>query len=124
MASGAPAAVGVGDGDLLRVRPERQLVAADADALAGDAGGGVGGEEDDQRRRTSSAVPKPSPLRSASGSGVAVLFRASTCGAKAGMVLVIAVAATGMTALTVMLALASSIAQVRTIAAMPALAAA
>jgi hypothetical protein len=59
------------------VRPQRQLVAADADALA-----------------------------------------------NSGMVFVISVAALGTTALAVMPAFASSMAQVRTIAAMPALAAA
>src|SRR4051794_11375451 len=43
---GRPAgAVGELDGDLGRMRPERQPVAADADGLAGDAGRGVGGEE-------------------------------------------------------------------------------
>jgi hypothetical protein len=64
------------------------------------------------------------PLRSESGSGTPSFSSASMCGANAGMLLVISVAAFGITALTVTPALAHSIAQVRTMAAMPALAAA
>lgn len=75
------------------------------------------------RAAQSSGVPKPSPLRRKSGSGSPFLI-ASTYGANAGMVSVIAVAATGTIALTVMPARPSSIDQVRAMAAMPAFAAA
>lgn len=75
------------------------------------------------RAAQSSGVPKPSPLRRKSGSG-SPFFIASMYGAKAGIVSVIAVAATGTIALTVMFARLSSMDQVRAMAAMPALAAA
>lgn len=102
--------------------PECHLVAADADGLPGDAPGRLGGEEGDEGRAVL-GVPKPSPLRRKSGSGSPFLM-ASMYGAKAGMVSVIAVAATGTIALTVMPARPSSMDQVRAKAAMPALAAA
>ena len=72
---------------------------------------------------TSSAVPKALARRTTDGTGRPCSI-SSTYGAKAGMVSVIAVAAIGTTALTVTPARASSIAQVRAIATMPALAAA
>ena len=71
----------------------------------------------------SSGVPKPSPARSQAGNAVPSRWSASTCGANAGMVAVIAVAATGTTALTVMPARPHSIAHVRTIPTTAALAA-
>lgn len=71
----------------------------------------------------SSGVPKPSPLRRKDGSG-SPPRRASTYGAKAGIVSVMAVAATGTIALTVMFARDSSIDHVRAMATMPAFAAA
>jgi hypothetical protein len=70
----------------------------------------------------SSGVPKPSPVRSQDGSGTPSLRQASTYGANAGMVAVIAVAATGTTAFTVIPAFAHSIAQVRTMPTIAALA--
>ena len=73
---------------------------------------------------TSSTVPRPSSLRSHCGTGCPVRSDSSRSGAKTGIVLVISVAATGTIAFTVMFALASSIAQVRAMATMPALAAA
>ncbi len=66
----------------------------------------------------------PSSLRSQAGNGRPVRSASSMTGANAGIVLVISVAATGTTALTVTFALASSIAQVLAMATMPALAAA
>jgi len=76
------------------------------------------------RAAASAGVPKPSPRRSHDGNGSPRCSHASTYGANAGIVDVIAVAATGMTPFTVMPAFPHSIDQVRTIAAIPALAAA
>ena len=45
-----PSVVAERGGDLFRMGPERQLVAAEADALAGDARGVFGGQEHQQRR--------------------------------------------------------------------------
>jgi len=73
---------------------------------------------------TSSTVPRPMPLRSQSGSGRPVRSASSMISVRPGMVLVISVAAAGTTAFTVIWNLASSIAQVRAMATMPALAAA
>ena len=75
------------------------------------------------RPATSSAVPKPRVLRKKSGIA-SPRSSASTALAKYGTVLVMAVAATGMTALTVTPARFISRAQVRTMPTMPALAAA
>src|SRR5450631_1707205 len=71
----------------------------------------------------SSGVPKPTPRRSHAGNGSPRCCQASTYGANAGMVEVIAVAAIGTTPLTVMPARAHSIDQVRTMPMIPALAA-
>ncbi|HEY5846308.1 MAG TPA: hypothetical protein VIT42_05915 [Microlunatus sp.] len=75
------------------------------------------------RPATSPAVPNPTSLRKKSGIG-SPASSAATAAAKYGTVLVIAVAATGMTAFTHTPDLRISSAQVRTMPTMPALAAA
>jgi hypothetical protein len=104
------------------VRPQRQPVAADADRLAGDARRLAGREEGDKtrdvtRRAEAELAPRERRQRLAPAT-------ASTYYRRAGIVSVMAVAATGTIALTVMFARASSSAQVLTMPTMPALAAA
>ena len=71
---------------------------------------------------TSSGTPMPQPLRMASGMG-SPASAASTIPPMPGMLATIRVSALGTIAFTVMFSLASSIAQVRAKAAIPALAA-
>ena len=102
--------------------PQGEPVTADADGLTGDAGRVVGCEEGDQSR----GVLRRTEPQFAAGEGREGLpgRQGLDVGLRNGTVSVMPVAATGITALTVTPARASSIDQVRTMPTMAAFAAA